>query len=252
MNAIKKTWKFLLRHKAITLSVIILIVVGCYCLFSWQLWKNYQSSYEAAYTQLRIDVDHALALPNGSAEEKDQKIAAFREVAQRPIVECRANILIQWQTVIEPLQARIDDCKQQVVASQTLKERLNYLAQYLHNEESLLTLLVSVSLPDKVEADSFENQVKAWQALSDKLTELQVQPAFEPVKNAARDSIAAISGAWQKLHETNAAQDRATYEEARAKLPEAYDKLAAIDPLSKKQFLELVNSLRTAYDTLYN
>jgi len=252
MNAIKKAWKFLLRHKIITLSVIALVIVGGYSFLSWQLWKNYQSSYEAAYSRLHVDVDRALALPSGSAEEKAQKVTELRKVAQLPGAECRASLLIQWQTVFEPLRARVDKCKQQATASQTLQEQLNYLALYLDNETSLLTLLASVSSPDKVEAGSFENQIKAWQALGEKLTELEVQSAFEPVKNVAREGITAISNAWQKLHEANAAQNRATYEEARARLPEAYDKLAAINPLSQKQFKELIDSLQAAYDTLYN
>jgi len=251
MNVIKKAWKFLFRHKVVTLSAIALVVVGGYGFLSRQLWKNYQSSYEAVYSRLHVDVDRALALPSSSAEEKTQKITELRKVAQLPSAECRASILIQWQTVFEPLRTRVDECKQQA-ASQALKEQLNYLAQYLDNEASLLTLLASVNSPDKVEADSFEDQVKAWQALSGKLTELQVQLAFEPVKSAAGESVTAISNAWQKLHEANAAQDRMAYEEARAKLPEAYDKLAAINPLSQKQFKELIDSLQAAYDTLFS
>jgi len=252
MNAIKKAWKFLFRHKVVTLSVIALVIVGGYGLLSWQLWKNYQSSYEASYTRLHIDVDRALALPGGSAEEKAQKITALSSAAQLPSAECRTSILIQWQTVFEPLRARVDKCNQQATASQTLKEQLSYLAQYLDNEASLLALLNSVSSPDKVEADSFENQVKSWQALSGKITELQVQPAFEPVKSATGESVTAISNAWQKLHEANAAQNRAAYEEARAKLSEAYDKLATVNPLSQKQFKELIDSMQATYDTLYN
>jgi|GEM_PF-4138164 len=251
MNVIKKAWKFLFRHRVVTLSAVALVVVGGYSFLSWQLWKNYQSSYEAAYSRLHVDVDRVLALPSGSAEEKTQKMTELRKVAQLPSAECRASLLIQWQTVFEPLRARVDECNQQATASQTLKEQINYLARYLDNEASLLTLLASVSSPDKVEADSFEDQVKAWQALGGKLTELQVQLAFEPVKSAAGESVTAISNAWQKLHEANAAQDRIAYEEARAKLPEAYDKLAAINPLSQKQFKELIDSLQAAYDTLF-
>lgn len=252
MNTIKKAWKFLLRHKVVTLSVIALVIVGSHGFLSWQLWKNYQSSYEAMYAQLRTDVDHALALPSGSAEEKAQKIAALRGVVQLPNVECRANVFIQWQIIFDSLRDRVDECNQQATASQALKDQVNSLAKYLDNEQSLLALFVSVSSPDKVQADSFENQVKAWQVFGEKLVELQVQPAFEPVKGTASDSVAAISSAWQKLHEANATQNRMAYEEARGKLPEAYDTLAAIDPLSKKQFKEVASSLQAAYDTLFN
>jgi len=252
MNVIKKAWKFLLRHKIITLSVFFLVIAGVYGVLSWQFWKNFQTAYEGAYAQLRGDVDHALALPSDSAEEKTKKVAALHEIAALPDDMCRINILVQWQTIINVLQTHQDACKQLVAESQTFKSHVDTLAGYLDNEQALLALLASVGLPDKIEANAFEKQVKEWQALGKKVAELQTQPSFESVKNLASESAGAISGAWQKLQEANAAQDRAAYEEARAKLPEAYDKLAAIDPLSKKQFKEHVSSLQAAYDRLFD
>jgi predicted ribonuclease YlaK len=252
MTTLKKVWALIIRHKGIALSILLIVIIGGYSFLSWQLWKNYQSSYETAYIQLHADIDHALALPSASDEEKVQKTSALHGVSHLSNDVCHVPFLIQWQTIIEKLRDHQEHCKQLAMKSQEVKSRLVALAEYLDSERSLLALLVSIDTPSKMEADAFEAQAKEWQDISTKVMDLHVQPDFEPVRDKADESSAKISSAWQKLHETTVAEDRGAYEDARAKLSEAYDTLAAIDPASKKQFQSLTQALQSAYDALFS
>ena len=240
--------RFIRRHKAVAVTVLLLALLGVYYLLSQQLWKDYQTAYEMRHNQLQAEVDRALKMPTTTGDEKQAKLGELKKLAQQPGGDCQISMLIGWQSIVAQLQEQKARCEDLNVKDQTLKDSLDKVVLYLENERALIDVMTSADLAREVDEAAIEQQVVQWQGLLVRVKNLEVQADFEPTKQVSVVSVEAIAAAWQALQAAHVATDQKAYEEARTRLAESYDGLAAIAPASEKQLVFLIQSVQSAYN----
>lgn len=243
--------RFIRKYKIVAIVVLLFVVFGLYYLLSQQLWKDYQTAYEMRHTQLQTETDRVLKMPATISDEKRAKLAELKELAQQSNGNCQINALIGWQIIIPSLQGQNDHCEALSVKDQTLKASLDKLVLYFESEQALVGVMTSADLASEVDETSFERQLAQWQDMLARVKDLKVQDDFEPVKQVSVMNVEKIVGAWQTLQAAHIATDQKAYEEARAKLAESYDGLAAIAPVSEKHLAPLIQAVQSAHATSF-
>lgn len=227
--------------------VLLLIILGVYYLLSQQLWRDYQTTYEMRHGQLQTEIDRTLEMSTTTSDEKQAKLGELKKLAQQSSGNCQTSMLIGWQSIIAPLQEQKARCEDLSAKDQTLKNSLDKIVLYLEAEQALMGVITFADLAAEVDETAIEKQVGQWQGLLAQVKDLKVSADFEPTKQTATASMEAIIIAWQALQAANAATDQQAYEEARIKLTESYDGLAAIAPASEKRLILLIQAVHSAY-----
>lgn len=245
-------WRWLWDHKVsagiITGVVVLLAGYGIWSVVSWQ---QYRAQYESALARSKSGIDAALILPQETNEEKDHKIASLNDL--NPVtVDCHTSGLFHWQKIFGGLQTVIDECTDAAKKLTTLNAAVQSVAVYLQDEQKLLGAMTKGEISDRIDEETFETQVNSWQNVQKDLASLEVSEGFKPVQSQAQEAVKAIHDAWQRLLDAHKAKDQSAYEEVRAKLPESYDRLAAIAPTADSQLVELTKALQTAYSDLFS
>lgn len=243
--------RWMSSHKAIAIIAATAIIVGGYALWSAMSWQQYQGRYEKSLADAKISIDTTLALSQTTIEEKNQKMAALAEMANKePAMNCQMTVVFDWQRVFDNVQTRVSDCNDKAEKLSTLNDAIKAIAIYLQDEQALAGKMSVAAAPDQVKEGDFEAQVANWQQIRNDVALLTVGEMFAPVKTKAQEAANTIHDAWQRLLDAHKAQDQLAYEEARTKLPESYDRLAAIVTVADSQMVELTKALLIAYKEL--
>lgn len=246
----KNTWQWIRSHKIFVVVIVAAVIVGLYVLGSAMSWQQYQDRYEKSIAMAKTDIDTVLALPQKTTEEKGQKTTALSEVAAKQAdLDCQVNILFSWQRILGN-QAKIDECDDVLEKLSALRQALQNVATYLGDEQVLLEKMVVNMTPERISEEDFQSQIAQWQEVRRDVMSLDVDESFQPVKEKALEAVGAILNAWQLLLDAHVAEDQVVYEDARTKLPESYDRLAAIAPIADSRLVELTKTLQTAYNAL--
>lgn len=246
----KNIWQWVRSHKVLVVVVVATVAVGLYVLGSVMSWQQYQNRYEVSIITAKADIDMVLAHPQKTSEEKRQKTAALNGLAAKQAsLDCQVSTLLSWQRILGN-QAKVDGCNNASEKLSALRQALQSIAAYIGNEQVLLEKMTANTTPDQVGNDDFQSQITQWQDVQREVTLLDVSEPFKPVKEKALEAAGAIQDAWQRLFDAHIAEDHVAYEDARTKLSESYDRLAAIAPMADSKLAELTKTLQTVYDTL--
>lgn len=253
MKVLQSIWQSMQQHKKVVVVAAVGIVLAAgYIFWSSFTWQQYENVYVEKSSRAKTDIDAALSAPQSTEEEKAQKTQAIAKVAESyQSLDCHITPMVAWQVFLDSARHKKATCEELAAKLEIVNGAIRNLSQYLKSSQQLVSAMVAEEKPDTVTGDTIEVQVKAWQQVKQKVTSLEADEAFMPVKDKAKEAVGVITDTWDKLFAAHKAQDQTAYEEARAQLSESYDKLATIPPASSAQLTELASQLQAAYDEAF-
>jgi hypothetical protein len=249
-----KFWRLVRTHRGATVAVVVVVLAGVYTFWSVNAWENYTTTAERWQASLRESIDTALALPVSNAEERAKKVDNLRQVANS--IESRSKIchvptLIRWQEMLQSVKEKQQVCNQFTQKAATFSADLQKLTEYLENDRQLTGVLITAAAKKSLAEDDLEAQAQTWKRTVQDIQSMQAGEAFNPVREAAKQSATTIYEAWQKLYDAHKAEDATEYEAVRGRIADAYDTIAGIAAESSRQFKTLASSLQTTYDSTF-
>lgn len=237
-----------------SVAAAITVSVAIYILWSVVTWVSFEKRYVAIQSDTSSQIGAVLALPVTTPEEKAKKRVALENIHASIATHqamCQPSMFISWQSWLDTVRKYQDGCAAALKKLTSLDESLVILMGYLHDEQTLASLVAAASsgASDLDEAAWAETAAK-WHTLAGKTKELKVGGAFDEVLQRSITETTHLDACWQEVLAATAAKDRTRFQTAKDELSKAYGTFKDTAQLSTATFITLQKELEVQYVAL--
>ena len=241
------------RKGLLGISVTVLVVVvGCYALWSRHVWAQYAPSYIQWHQTAKSDIKKIIELPVANEKDQGALLVQLESVSQRINSEqssvCQVSAAVTWQQrfAAEYRDAQVA-CRNLVANAVAFQKQLNIVTAYIADDHRLAKISASALPPSEVSDVTWDAQVELWgQAVND-VQALTVSAAFKPTQQVAVEKSTAVKAAWEELITAHQSKDKARYITAQSTLGASYDGLNAISLNATENLSKLTTRLKDVY-----
>lgn len=241
----KKAW-------VITGSILFILLVSGYILWSRQLWAEYTPRHMQWQQDIKAEVAKAIVLPSTNDKQREELQTQIESTARRISIEqkniCKIPVIVSWQ---QRLIAQYKDmqvaCQREVTNIVLFQERLDSVIVYLKDDQALAKISASIAPPGAIADTAWGRQIDEWGRATADVKRMHVSPAFRPTQLVAIDRMTTVKLAWQELIVAHQQKDKAKYAAAQNQLGVSYDGLNAITLSDNKSLTSLIGAVSEAY-----
>lgn len=246
------------HHKAwlFGLSTAFIIAVGIlYVLGSLKAWQNFDENSSSWYRIMSERSSKVLQVSSQGQSERSKKQIEFDELyttIEKDRNRCDINPLFLWQQSLENNRGKVESCQQKMVKVQAFGKALRGVAEFLKSEKDAAAIISEAAKTgENLDESAWPEMAKKWTDGEERLRQLAVVSSFATTKQLAMGKLQSIHSAWSELISASQAKDRSKYEQADAKLTQAYGTMDEIAQAAETRLIPLISELEKSYDEAY-
>jgi DNA repair exonuclease SbcCD ATPase subunit len=227
--------------------LLVFLIIG-YGLWSNATWGHYDKAYGSWSADAKQELSAVIQTKASNNQQRLDKISRIREtmqtMGQSAKTICRTNSLVEWQSFLDGLKKKEEDCRKHQDKITSFIQKLRPILTFLDDEQKVTKALDSVPKnADQLDEKTWESQVTALQNVLKTVDKLSVDSEALPLKQATQATLKENIASWEELLVAHKAKDRARYENAQVRLVKSYSSYGGLATVSTERIEKLVKAL---------